>query len=278
MQDAILVKQNNQEPLAIRRGRPRKEAADSKHSSVRIRPGLQVQLAEVAAQTGQSIAAEVEQRIAASFAATPMREPTRELLEEIAQAIGEIDITARQLEGVKGWEDSLITWAMVRETLGNGPITHYIPHPPGSSATVLTEANARLRELEDERRTLEKGLRAWRLNATAPDEPKLGGNRLHFPHPDRTELREAIEERGDIPADFKTLIAEQIDRLEKLDTEIDARRQELRELSAPYYEARDAARRFYHEGRGLPDLPTWLTAPLGMDEPPPRRLFAASKP
>ncbi len=46
---------------------------------------------------------------------------------------------------------------------------------------------------------------------------------------------------------------------------------------APYVDARIEAREFIYGVNGPPDLPMWLTAPIGLDELPPKRRFAENE-
>lgn len=260
------MKQINQsEPR--RRGRPKKEG-QLKQSSVRIRPALHEKLTAAAGETGQSIASELESRLERTFSEAPMREATSALLQSIAWAVHSLESGTN-----KPWDQNLTTWAMVREILANGPVLETIPHPDPVAAKELATQNAMMRTKEIERTTLtnslaRKGFHPSGMQASLVLGAALEGYRAT---PDRDAVREAINAREDIPDDFKRELIADVDRIERLDAEIDQLRDKMKKAIAPYMRAREAARRLIYESQGIPDLPIWLTAPLTLDEPPPRQ-------
>lgn len=257
----MMAKQINDAGGALRRGRPKKDG-ELKESSVRIRPALREKLAAAAEESGESIARELEERLEATFTEVPMRGTTRELVRQVALATREVETETNKL-----WDKDLTTWAMLRELLANGPIAESIPHPDAAKAKNVIAANADLVELKAEREGL---LRALRLFGPIGDAV-LGARFLPIAADPRTTLREAIDKREDLPQDIREALLQQLARLEELDAEIAALQQEVSEATRPYFKARTDARDYFYRTRGIPDLLTWLTAPLGMDEPPPRR-------
>ena len=81
------------------------------------------------------MAAELEARIGGTFDEVAVREPTRLLLRDLANAINEIEEAGRKLDPAAAtWDQSLITWAMVREMLANGPVLEKVPHPDSAKS------------------------------------------------------------------------------------------------------------------------------------------------
>ncbi len=265
---------NNDEPK--RRGRPKKEG-EIKQASVRIRPSLQRQLQIAADQSGRSVAAELESRLASAFDEAAMSAATKALLDKIAGAINEVEAVAGK--GVS-WDKSLRSWAMVREVLANGPILEKVPHPDPSKVKDMEDKRSALIALQVERRTLAGSLRAMGIRAdthtSSGPSSSLGGilmaaleSSLH--EPTASDAHGAIDERTDLPDDARSLLHDQVDRLVELDREIDKIRDGLKDAITPYVEARLAAREFIYGVNGPPDLPDWLTAPVGLDETPIRK-------
>lgn len=268
------MKQINADATPRPRGRPRKSEAERKQSSVRIRPGLHEQLTAAASESGQSVARELESRLERTFTDAPMREPTSTLVQKIAAAVQELEAGTG-----KSWDRSLPTWAMLREVLANGPILEMMPQPDPAAAKELTAFNEKLVKLTIERDTIVRSLILAGVPATGePTSVNLGAAFLGYSSaPDRQAAKAAIEEREDLPADIRSALLEQVDRLEELDSEIDKLRDKVTRAMLPYIEARKAARQFLYDTNGAPDLPAWLTAPVGMDQPPqrkPRGMFA----
>lgn len=241
------------------RGRPKKEG-EIKGSSVRIRPSLYEQLAKAAEESGESLARELEERLEATFTEVPMRAPTRELTRQIA-------LLAKDIEQDTGkpWDKDLTAWAMLREVLANGPIANDIPHPDEAAAKNAIAANAERLELEAERKAVVGMLRGFGIEADAV----LGGAWLAMQPQDRNHAREQIE-RLDAPEAIRDTLKAQVDRLDELDAQIAALTKQVNEALAPYLKARKQARERLYRTHGIPDLPTWLTAPIGLDEPPAR--------
>jgi hypothetical protein len=251
------------------RGRPKKEG-ELKGSSVRIRPSLYEQLAKAAEASGESIATELEERLSFTFTEAPMRKRTWELLRDIGAATTAIE----QATG-KDWDKDLTAWVMLRETLANGPVTQFIPHPDEAAAKNAIAANAELAELKAERKAVANVLRGFGIE---PDpQPLLGGAWLAGQPHDRAQVRTEIEQM-DAPESIRATLTAQLDRLDELDAQIDALQRQVNEALVPYLKARKEARERLYGTHGIPDLPTWLTAPIGLDEPPgrPSGLFGAT--
>jgi hypothetical protein len=243
------------------RGRPKSEG-ELKESSVRVRAGLKTKLEEAAAESGVSIARELEERLEATFTEVPMRGPTRDLVRQIALAAKDVEAATG-----KAWDKDLTTWAMLREALANGPLVKAIPHPDPDATARIIAANAELAELKAERNGIARTLRGFGVEPTG--DPLLGAAWLGVP--ETVNVREAIEERNDLPADMRTALLEQADRLTELEAEIATLQDQVSRGMLPYLKARKEARQRLYGTRGIPDLPTWLTSPVAMDEPPPTR-------
>lgn len=262
------MKQINTDGGKRPRGRPKKEG-EIKQSSVRIRPGLLAQLRLASEVSGESIARELEQRLERSFDDAMLRDATRALLDRLGAEIVQIEAGRGQ-----EWDKNLVTWAMVRELLANGPILATLPHPDPQAVQVLSQRHAELRRCEEERDTITRMLAIAGVNSTGPEVAMFGAAIFGYQSPpDRDEARGIIEERSDIPADMRQGLLEQVDRLEELDRLIDEANDWLKNKIAPYVQAADDARRTMRETYGYPSLPEAITAPLSMVERPatPRR-------
>jgi hypothetical protein len=245
------------------RGRPKKEG-ELKETSVRIRPALREKLALAAQDSGESLARELEERLEATFTEVPMRQPTRDLLREIALAAKAIEQETGKL-----WDKDLTAWAMLREVMANGPIANTIPHPDAAATRNAIAANAELAELTAERNAMAKLLMVCGVNINAG--AVLGGKALGIPPQGLEGERETLASRQDIPEDMRDTLLEQLDRIREIDPQIAELQKQVNEAMAPYFKARRDARDRLYRTQGVPDLPTWLTAPVGSNEPPPSR-------
>lgn len=256
-------------------GRPKKEG-ETKQASVRIRPSLQQQLAMAAERSGRSVAAELESRLASAFNETSMSDPTRALLNRIAEAINEVEAVAGR--GMT-WDKSLRAWAMVRELLANGPILESVPHPDPLKVKDMDAKRSALIALQVERGSVAASLQAMGIRADAGPSPSLGAILLTALYePTAPDAHGAIDERADLPDDARSFLHGQVDRLVELDQEIEKIREGLKDATAPYEQARLAAREFIYGVNGPPDLPDWLTSPVGLEwTPKPKGMLGATK-
>jgi hypothetical protein len=247
------------------RGRPKIEG-ELKESSVRIRPALKAKLEQAATESGQSIARELEERLEAAFTDIPMRGPTIALTNRIARTVKEIE-----RETGKQWDKDLTAWAMLREELANGPVTDFLPHPDEAVARNAIAANTEKLELQAEKRGITNLLRKLGLGIEPDPAPILGGATLGIPQPTRDDARRQVEEIEGLPPKMRETLLAQLTRLDELDAQIANLEKQVNDATAPYWRARHEARERLYRKRGRPDLITWLMAPHGFDEAPPRQ-------